>query len=36
MRQLKLACARWKTAYQREVHLRYHELCAALKERFMR
>jgi hypothetical protein len=35
-RRLKLACARWNAAYQQQMHLRYHDLCAALKECFMR
>ena len=36
MRRLKLACSRWKMAYQREMHKKYQDLSAAMEERYMR
>eukprot|EP01037_Dinobryon_pediforme_P018491 gene18491-18768_t len=35
MRRLKLACSRWKMAYQREMHKKYQDLSAAMEERYM-
>jgi malate synthase len=35
-RRLKLACARWKLDYQKDVHSRYQNMSAALEGRYMR
>jgi hypothetical protein len=36
LRRIKLACSRWKVAYQRDVHERYQQMASVLEERYMR
>ncbi len=36
LRRIKLACSRWKVAYQKDVHGRYQQMASALEERYMR
>lgn len=35
LRRIKLACSRWKTSYQKEVHERYQDMTNVLEERYM-
>jgi len=34
IRRMKLACSRWKVAYQQEVHQRYRDLTTTLDDRY--
>jgi hypothetical protein len=36
LRRIKLACSRWKVAYQKDVHERYQQMASVLEERYMR
>jgi hypothetical protein len=36
LRRIKLACSRWKVAYQKDVHDRYQQMACALEDRYMR
>jgi hypothetical protein len=36
LRRIKLACSRWKVAYQKDVHERYQQMASALEDRYMR
>jgi hypothetical protein len=36
LRRLKMACGRWKSEYQREIHGKYREMAAVLETRYMR
>lgn len=35
LRRIKLACSRWKVAYQKDVHDRYLEMTTSLEERYL-
>ncbi len=35
MRRLRLACARWKTDYQRELHTKYTEMVGNMEGKYM-
>lgn len=36
LRRIKLACSRWKVAYQKNLHERYQEMTGVMEERYMR